>query len=50
MNRRTLIVSSLLIMAWTLLAEVPKYSNEFLSIGVGARSFGMGGAVWPCIS
>ena len=26
-------------------AEIPKYSNDFLSIGVGARSFGMGGAV-----
>jgi len=26
-------------------AEVPKYSNEFLAIGVGARAFGMGNAV-----
>jgi hypothetical protein len=28
-----------------LLAEVPKYSNEFLAIGVGARAFGMSHAV-----
>ena len=26
------------------LAEAPKYSNEFLSIGVGGRALGMGGA------
>ncbi len=45
MDRRILIVFSLIILAGTLLAEVPKYSNEFLSIGVGARSFGMGGSV-----
>ena len=25
-------------------AEAPKYSNEFLSIGVGGRAWGMGGA------
>ena len=45
MNTKTIITFSLLIFAGNLLAEVPKYSNEFLSIGVGARSFGMGGAV-----
>ena len=45
MNCRSLIVFSLLIVTGPLLAEVPKYSNEFLSIGVGARSFGMGGAI-----
>ena len=45
MKRGTLIAFSLLITAGNLLAEVPKYSNEFLSIGVGARSFAMGGAV-----
>lgn len=28
-----------------LFAEVPKYSNEFLSVGVGARAFGMSHAV-----
>lgn len=26
-------------------AQAPKYSNEFLQIGVGARAFGMGGSV-----
>ncbi len=26
-------------------AQVYKYSNEFLSLGVGARAYGMGGAV-----
>lgn len=45
MKRGTIIVFSILILAGTLLAEAPKYSNEFLSVGVGARSFGMGGSV-----
>ncbi len=34
-----------LILVSGLKAEIPKYSNEFLSIGVGARSFGMSHAV-----
>ena len=34
-----------MILATSLEAEVPKYSNEFLSIGVGARSFGMAHSV-----
>jgi hypothetical protein len=33
--------------AW---AQAPKYSNEFLSIGVGARGLGMGGAQVAAVS
>ena len=36
-----------IILATISVAQVPKYSNEFLSIGVGARSFGMSNA---CVS
>lgn len=45
MSKRTQILLFFLLMTTSLAAEVPKYSNEFLSIGVGARSFGMGGTV-----
>ena len=45
MNRQILISLTGLFMVSGLLAQVPKYSNEFLSIGVGARSFGMSHAV-----
>ena len=31
-------------------AQPPKYSNEFLSIGVGARALGMGGAQVATVS
>ncbi len=45
MTRQILITLTGLFMVSGLLAEVPKYSNEFLSIGVGARSFGMSHSV-----
>jgi len=32
------------VLSHTALAQTPKYSNEFLAIGVGARALGMGGA------
>lgn len=34
--------ASILGLPISLLAQAPKYSNEFLNIGVGARAFGMG--------
>jgi hypothetical protein len=45
MNYRVNICLALLFAAIPMTGEVPKYSNEFLSIGAGARSFGMAGAV-----
>lgn len=45
MTRQILISLTGLFMVSGLLAEVPKYSNEFLSIGVGARAFGMSHSV-----
>lgn len=45
MIRRLYTGALLLLPLVPILGEVPKYSNEFLSIGVGARSFGMGSAV-----
>jgi len=45
MIRKILFLSAGLLLPALLLAEVPKFSNEFLSIGVGARSFGMSHAV-----
>ena len=45
MTRQILISITGLFMVSGLLAEVPKYSNEFLSIGVGARAFGMSHSV-----
>lgn len=46
MNRKNqlLIIISLTLCALTTYAQAPKYSNEFLSIGIGARSLGMGNA------
>jgi len=41
--RKLLFITSLII-AGTLSAQVRKYSNEFLNIGVGARALGMGNA------
>ncbi len=45
MTRQLSISLTGLFMVSGLMAEVPKYSNEFLSIGVGARAFGMSHAV-----
>ena len=45
MKRKVILSFTILLFTGSLLAEIPKYSNEFLSIGVGARSFGMAGAV-----
>ena len=45
MTRQILISLTGLFMVSGLLAEVPKYSNEFLFIGVGARAFGMSNSV-----
>lgn len=36
---------AMLMIATSASAQVYKYSNEFLSLGVGARAFGMGGSV-----
>ncbi|MCK5462131.1 MAG: hypothetical protein KAI95_03910, partial [Bacteroidales bacterium] len=45
MTRQILISLTGLFIVSGLLAEVPKYSNEFLSVGVGARAFGMSHSV-----
>ncbi len=45
MVRKLLTSLACISLAASLKAEIPKYSNEFLSIGVGARSFAMAGAV-----
>ncbi len=41
--KRKIIISAIavLFLSFTLVAQAPKYSNEFLSIGVGARALGM---------
>lgn len=44
MFKRIRLTSLLVIVSAALLAQAPKYSNEFLSIGVGARALGMSGA------
>lgn len=36
---------SLLLFSYTVFAQAPKFSNEFLNIGVGARAHGMAGAM-----
>ena len=43
MKKRALLFASILI-SGAAAAQAPKYSNEFLSIGVGARGLGMSGA------
>jgi hypothetical protein len=45
MNRTFLTSCCLLVLSGLSHAQTPKYSNEFLSIGVGARGMGMSGAV-----
>ena len=42
--KRFLVGTSFLALTLGLLAQAPKYSNEFLAIGVGARSLGMANA------
>lgn len=37
--------SLLLLLNYTVVGQAPKFSNEFLNIGVGARAHGMGGAM-----
>ena len=45
MTKRILISASAILISLSASAQnAPKYSNEFLSIGVGARGLGMGGA------
>jgi hypothetical protein len=44
MKRIILLFFIALIALTDLSAQIRKYSNEFLAIGVGGRAFGMGGA------
>jgi hypothetical protein len=46
--KRTLLLTICLL--GSLVTYAQKYSNEFLAIGVGARAFGMGGAVGATVS
>ena len=43
--KKTFLTPLLLFISFTIFAQAPKYSNEFLSIGVGGRPMGMSGAV-----
>lgn len=43
--KRSLLSGVFLLSVFALSAQTPKYSNEFLSIGVGGRPMGMSGAV-----
>src|SRR5688572_3355730 len=46
MTKFPLLVAALIVFSQSLFAQTaPKYSNEFLSIGVGARGLGMSGAM-----
>lgn len=50
-----LVKAVLMLVSWLTLSSVtaqtaPKYSNEFLTIGVGARAIGMGGAVTSSVT
>lgn len=45
MNKNILLSSFILLLSLSLCAQTPKYSNEFLSIGVGARALGMSNSV-----
>ncbi|MEM7160990.1 MAG: PorV/PorQ family protein [Bacteroidota bacterium] len=44
MQKFNLLFIALIFMSSSVLAQAPKYSNEFLSIGVGARALGMSNA------
>ena len=43
--KKTLLSGSLFLFSFQLFAQTPKYSNEFLSIGVGGKPMGLSGAV-----
>ena len=43
--KKTLLSGSLFLFSLQLFAQTPKYSNEFLSIGVGGKPMGLSGAV-----
>ena len=45
MIRNILFISTGLLVLNGIQAQVPKYSNEFLAVGVGARAFGMSNSV-----
>jgi len=46
MKLKTIIFAAFLLTAWSVFGQTaPKYSNEFLNIGVGARALSMSGAV-----
>src|SRR5574337_644485 len=42
--RKTLLFSLVFSLSFSVFAQAPKYSNEFLAIGVGARALGMANA------
>ena len=44
MYKQTLIAALVALISASTFAQAPKYSNEFLSIGVGARALAMAGA------
>jgi hypothetical protein len=48
--RKLLSIPVFIIMTGAAFAQAPKYSNEFLSIGVGGRAMGMAGSVSGSIS
>lgn len=43
--KKLLILPVFLLISWSTFAQAPKYSNEFLAIGVGARALGMSNSV-----
>jgi hypothetical protein len=47
---KNFILALIFLNAVNAMAQAPKYSNEFLSIGVGARALGMGGAQVATVS
>ena len=47
---RTVLFFTLSLFAFEIVAQTPKYSNEFLTIGVSARAHGMGNAVVANVS
>ena len=51
MNKALRVVVFLVcVTAGNLFAQAPKYSNEFLAVGVGARALAMGGAQVATVS
>jgi hypothetical protein len=47
--KKAALISVLVILAFNVEAQVRKYSNEFLAIGVGARSMGMSNTTIACV-